>query len=168
MSLPNIGGFLPFFLLSMVAQIMGRHSSGLPGREMPSYPGQHSLLPCAAHSQGSIMEHSTDSGDCKPEGKARARRTSRRGESAIAEAVAGAGRLIDAHPEVLDWIREDRLALGRLRKSRLARDARLRRSFYNILCLLLTSRGSRRRSAPGARPSRRRPCCLGAPRSWRT
>lgn len=103
------------------------------------------------------MEHSTDSGDCKPEGKARARRTSRRGESAIAEAVAGAGRLIDAHPEVLDWIREDRLALGRLR-----------RSFYNILCLLLTSRGSRRRSAPGARPSRRRPCCLGAPRSWRT
>ena len=73
------------------------------------------------------MEHSTDSGDCKPEGKARARRTSRRGESAIAEAVAGAGRLIDAHPEVLDWIREDRLALGQLRKSRRARDARFRR-----------------------------------------
>ena len=62
------------------------------------------------------MEHGTDSGDCRPEGKAGARRTSRRGESAIAEAVAGAGRLIDAHPEAMDWIREDRLALGRLRR----------------------------------------------------
>lgn len=34
------------FLVEMVAQIMVSHSPGHPGREMPSYPGQHSLLPC--------------------------------------------------------------------------------------------------------------------------